>query len=210
MKIEIRSANEVRISGYVNAVERDSRVLPKAMSPHATSDFVEKVSAGAFGRAISRSPNVRMLLNHEREVGSVGSGTLKLHEDAIGLHADALITDREAVAAAREGRLMGWSFGFEKARDAWEPYREGVQRRTLLDFDLAEVSILTKTPAYIGTSVETRAAADGVSVMERRGFGDTIELRDMSAEIGSADENTSNMAAFYEKQLEILKYKGEM
>lgn len=206
MKIEIRSANEAHISGYINAVERDSRVLPKQMCPKATSDFVEKVSAGAFGRAITRNPNVRMLLDHGREVGSVGGGTLKLREDAIGLHGEAVITDPETVRAAREGRLMGWSFGFEKAHDSWEPYREGVQRRTLLDFDLAEVSILTKTPAYIGTSVETRAVADGVSVTERRGFDDTVEVRDMSV----SDDNMSNTAAFYENQLEILKYKGEM
>ncbi len=238
MKIEIRSANEAHISGYVNAVERDSRVLPKQMCPKATTDFVEKVSAGAFGRAVSRNPNVRILLNHGKEIGSVGGGTLKLCEDAIGLHAEAVITDPETVSAAREGRLLGWSFGFENARDSWEPYRDGVQRRTLLDFELPEVSILTKTPAYIGTSVETRAAEDGVSVTERRGFDDNAEvcfadgcssfpdggsgisLResgrtnaevcDMSADTISADENMSNTAAFYEKQLEILKYKGEM
>lgn len=62
MKIEIRSANEVHISGYINAVERDSRVLPKQMCPKATSDFVEKVSAGAFGRAISDI--VRIIKKH--------------------------------------------------------------------------------------------------------------------------------------------------
>lgn len=48
MQIEIRSANEVRISGYVNAVERDSRVLPAAMNPSARSNFVERVAAGAL------------------------------------------------------------------------------------------------------------------------------------------------------------------
>lgn len=72
MKVEIRGADEVRISGYVNAVERDSRVLPAAMGAGATTDFVEKVSAGAFRRAIARNPDVRMLFNHEREIGSVG------------------------------------------------------------------------------------------------------------------------------------------
>ena len=40
-EIEIRSANEAIISGYVNAVERDSKVLPKTMSPNAKTKFVE-------------------------------------------------------------------------------------------------------------------------------------------------------------------------
>ena len=53
MKIEIRS-DSVHISGYVNAVERDSRVLPPAMASEATRDFVEQVVSGAFSRAISR------------------------------------------------------------------------------------------------------------------------------------------------------------
>ncbi len=63
LKIEIRSSGEVHISGYVNAVERDSRVLPPQMAARATGSFVEKVSAGAFRRAISRNPNVRAICN---------------------------------------------------------------------------------------------------------------------------------------------------
>lgn len=45
LKIEIRSTSEIHISGYVNAVERDSRVLPAEMSRAAASPFVEKVAA---------------------------------------------------------------------------------------------------------------------------------------------------------------------
>ena len=38
-----------------------------------------------------------MLFNHEREIGSVSGGQLKLTEDNIGLHAEAVITDSEVI-----------------------------------------------------------------------------------------------------------------
>ena len=40
MKIEIRSADLMHISGYVNAVERDSKQLPASMAPGMTTPFV--------------------------------------------------------------------------------------------------------------------------------------------------------------------------
>ncbi len=205
MKIEIRSGGEVHISGYVNAVERDSRVLPAAMSSAAASDFVEKVSAGAFRRAIARNPDVRLLFNHEREIGSVSGGQLRLSEDNIGLHADAVITDSEVAAAARRGELRGWSFGFSGAKSNWELYRDGIQRRTLEDFDLAEVSVLTKTPAYIGTSVEVRGTDTQYSVVEIRSREDEAEL------ISETQKETSpDHSGYFSKQIEILKLKGEV
>lgn len=206
MKIEIRSSggsrpqDEIRISGYVNAVERDSRVLPAEMSRLAASPFVEKVAAGAFRRAIERNPNVRMLFNHEREIGSVSGGQLKLTEDNIGLHAEAVVTDSEVVAAAKRGELRGWSFGFSGAKDRWEQYREGVQRRTLEDFELAEVSILTKTPAYFGTSVELRG--EDCDVFETRSRDDAQETVNT--------EPSPEKSGYFSKQIEILKMKGEL
>ena len=49
MKIEIR-ADSVLIDGYVNAVERDSKVLHNANGP-----FVEKIKAGTFQRSLDVS-----------------------------------------------------------------------------------------------------------------------------------------------------------
>ncbi len=212
MKIEIRSAggsrpqDEIRVSGYVNAVERDSRILPAEISRAASSPFVEKVAAGAFQRAIERNPNVRMLFNHEREIGSVGGGQLKLTEDNIGLHAEAVITDSEVVAAAKRGGLRGWSFGFSGAKDRWEQYREGIQRRTLEDFTLAEVSILTKTPAYFGTSVELRG--EDCDVFETRSSDDAQET--VNTELSPDHSDTVPNQGYFSKQIEILKMKGEL
>ncbi len=56
MKVELRSNGTVHISGYVNAVERDSRVLPAKMAPSATGNFVEQIRAGTFARSLRRRP----------------------------------------------------------------------------------------------------------------------------------------------------------
>lgn len=206
MQIEFRSAKEIHISGYVNAVERDSRVLPAVMNPSAQSDFVERVAAGAFRRAIERNPNVRMLFNHERQIGSTKGGELKLTEDNIGLRAEATITDSEVVNAAKRGELRGWSFGFSGARDKWETLREGVAHRTLEDFDLSEVSILTKTPAYFGTSVELRG--EDTQIREIRAQDDTPEIT--NTEIPSDYSGTTPARGYFSKQIELLKLKGEV
>lgn len=210
MKIEIRSGAEVRVSGYVNAVERDSRVLPPEMAPGANSKFVERVSAGAFKRAIERNPNVRLYFNHEREIGSVSGGQLRLREDNIGLYAEAVITDAEVVAAAKRGELRGWSFGFSGARSSWEDIGGDLKRRTLTDFDLSEASLLTKTPAYVGTSVEMRSSEPNGApeIREVRGFSDEVQTVNNS---GENTENTPERAFFStQKQLELLKLKGEL
>ena len=208
MKIEIRNGAELHISGYVNAVERDSRVLPPEMAPDATSPFVEKVSAGAFKRAIERNPNVRLYYNHEREIGSVSGGQLRLKEDNIGLFASAVITDENVVAAAKSGGLKGWSFGFTGARSMWEPAGENLKRRKLTDFNLKEVSILTKTPAYFGTSVEMRG--DDVEVLEIRVFEDAGTLPVAENQTENRENALGNGCFFYEqKQLELLKLKGD-
>ena len=59
MKIQIR-ADSVTIEGYVNAVERASKPLFSRFG-----QFIEKICAGAFGRALERNDNVRILLNRK-------------------------------------------------------------------------------------------------------------------------------------------------
>ena len=109
MKINIR-ADSVVIEGYVNAVERASKPLLSRFG-----EFIEKICAGAFGRALERNKDVRIFLNHNpsRDLGGTGSGELELYEDNIGLHARATITDPKVIEDARRGNLVGWSFGFE-------------------------------------------------------------------------------------------------
>ena len=199
MELEIRG-NALHISGYVNAVERESRRLPARMCSKAKSDFVEKISAGAFGRAVSRAREIRLMYNHKRDIGGTADGSLKLSEDNIGLKADATITDPEAVEAGKRGEFRGWSFGFTDAKDRWEDVSEGLQRRTIDDLDLQEVSILSVTPAYMGTSVELRG--DSLAETEYRSAED-------SAKPVVIPDNNKVIAARYKAEIELLRLEGD-
>lgn len=156
----------VEIEGYVNAVERKSKTLQDRFG-----EFVERIKAGAFGRAIKKNPNIRILLNHDwdRDLGGTDSN-LKLEEDAIGLHARATIQDAEVAEDARKGNLVGWSFGFEDVKDGVEiTQEEGLPVRNVKDLELYEVSLLNRKaiPAYDGTLVTVRALDDKQTVIKR-------------------------------------------
>lgn len=196
MKVEIRN-NQVTIEGYVNAVERDSKILSKYMAPNAKSDFVERVKAKTFQRALESNDNIEVRFNHKKILGSTKEN-LMLHEDNIGLYAVATITDPEVIEKAKNNELRGWSFGFTTNKDNWEDIDENLQRRTLEDIYLSEVSILTATPAYIATSIEMRG--EGCVVKEVRGVEENIEVVDKT-EKEKPDYST------YEKEIELLKMK---
>jgi HK97 family phage prohead protease len=172
MQIEVRE-NSVVISGYVNAVERWSKPI-KANLRGKVQQFIEKIKAGAFSTALKRNNDVKVLLNHnsERELANTQNGTAKLEEDNIGLRAEVTITDAEVMEKAKNHKLVGWSFGFYANAD--DVGDDGTMAtRTVNDMDLIEVSILddTKSPAYYGTSIETRS--EGEKEVEYRAL--TIE-----------------------------------
>ena len=161
MKVEIRN-DSVVITGYVNAVERWSKPLRMNLRG-VMQRFIERIKAGTFRTALKRNDNVKVLLNHnpDRELANTKDGTAILEEDNIGLRAEVTITDPEVVEKARNHKLVGWSFGFYSNCD--EVAQEATMAtRTVTDMDLAEVSILddTKSPAYYGTSIETRNEGD--------------------------------------------------
>lgn len=159
MQIRVRE-DSVEIEGYVNAVERNSKPLWSRIG-----QFIERICAGAFKKSMERREDVHILLNHdpERDLGSVAQGNLELEEDNIGLRARATITDAEVVEEARNGDLVGWSFGFLDVPDGVdESMRDpetNLPMRVVRDLDLQEVSILDrrKTPAYNGTLIMARA-----------------------------------------------------
>lgn len=194
MQIEIRSNNEAVISGYVNAVERDSRIMPKGKGATAVRSFVERVRAGTFDKAIKRGTPIELRFNHDKIIGDT-TKNLELYEDNIGLYARAIISDTEVIEKAQRGELRGWSFGFIAEGETWDKEGE-LDRRTLEDIDLKEVSILDKTPAYFGTSVEVRGEES--NVFETRGITESIKL------IGKESPKTNSLE-IYEKELEILK-----
>ena len=164
MKIEIRNDKAV-VSGYVNAVGRDSRPITDVRGK-----FVEQIEPGAFRASLDRSENVELLLNHDksRVYASTKDGSLKLTEDSIGLRAEAVLTDAEMIRKARSGEFRGWSFGMYVGDSAMEERAEGIPRRHVKSLNMFEVSLIDKSriPCYVGTSVECRS--DGEILAELR------------------------------------------
>lgn len=154
IRIEIRN-DSVILDGYVNATGKDSKPIP---SLHGK--FIEQIKPDAFKKSLEKRDNVDLLLNHDknRKLGSISDGNLELIEDGIGLRAVCTVTDSVVIEKAKNKQLRGWSFGFYSEKDRWEDTTEGYQRRYVEELDIFEVSIIddTKSPAYIGTSIEMR------------------------------------------------------
>lgn len=190
MKVEIRSATEAIVEGYVNAVERESRLIP---SPFGS--YTEKVEAGTFQKALNSGKAVELRFNHGRVLGNTTDGTLELREDSIGLYAKATITDPEVITKAQKGELRGWSFGF---KDNKPKIQEA--KRVLSDIELREVSILDKMPAYIATSIELRGEES--DVLEERGAEDHVEVNIKGKQQAIDYKN-------YEREIEVLSLGGK-
>ena len=194
MRVEIRN-NSIIIDGYVNAVARDSRLIPDVKG-----SFREQIVPKAFQRALEKAENVDILLNHDknRKLGSTTEGNLELFEDNIGLRAIATITDAEVIEKAKRNELRGWSFGFYSVKDRWEDIEEGVQRRYVEDLELTEVSIVdnTKVPAYSATSIETRANEEVLT-----------ETRSLDSIVKTVDNTNKVDNSKYKEEIESLKRK---
>ena len=74
MEIRVKE-DRVHISGYVNAIERNSKPLMSRVG-----QFIERICKGAFKKALKRNNDVHILLNHDwnRDLGSTKQGNLKL------------------------------------------------------------------------------------------------------------------------------------
>lgn len=207
MRIEIRG-NQAILDGYVNAVGRESRVLP---SPNGR--FIEEIVPKTFEKALLKAENVDLLFNHDkdRKLGSIQERNLELYEDSIGLRAIATVYDDEVIQKAKEGKLKGWSFGFIANKDKWENGSDGIQKRFVEDLDLLEVSILDKTPAYIATSIESRG--EDSYITEQRNEEFTASIQDNSEEKQEEKQEEKREESqfdysFYKKHINYLKLKG--
>ena len=205
MNVEVRN-NKIIIDGYVNAVERESKVLYDTRG-----EFIEKIRAGVFQKALERADNVRVLLDHEqdRELADTKSGKAKLYEDNIGLRAIVEIDDSEVIEKAKNNKLRGWSFGFLCNKEDRKTNEDGIEERVVRDLDLLEVSIIDdrKYPAYIGTSIEMRE--DKVRIAEYRNaeFSE-IEIRE-EPEQQPTEEVEKIDYSDYEERLKKVKERIE-
>jgi HK97 family phage prohead protease len=216
MEIRIKE-DSVEIEGYVNAVERNSKPLMSRLGK-----FLERICAGAFKSALTRNEDVHVLLNHdwEKDLGSTKQGNLKLTEDNIGLHARAVITDKDVVEEAKQGKLVGWSFGFTD-RDVEQSVEQGLPLRMVRDLDLYEVSILdnSKTPAYDGTLITVREDSkemqfrsepfmDDVSTIDETEKPEETEERSEPEQSNDSEANKTEID-YSEYENMISEMKGE-
>ena len=109
MNIEIR-ADGAHISGYVNMTEKKSRPV---ITPHGK--VIEKIEPRAFQGAIDRAGNITVSVDRASThlYASTEDKMLTLYEDDIDLHADMLITDKDTIELAKNGKIRGWSFGMQ-------------------------------------------------------------------------------------------------
>jgi uncharacterized protein len=126
--------------------------------------WTEICSPGMFSRTLKQSPDVLMLRDHlsSQLLGRTTAGTLTLNQDDKGLAFSVTLPNTaiadDTVENIRLGNLDACSFGFNvpEGGDKWTSTSDGAVVRTLLDVNLAEVSI-TSFAAYPETSVSLRS-----------------------------------------------------
>ncbi len=193
MRMEIR-ADGLHINGYVNVTGKLSRPV---ITPRGK--VLETIEERAFDEAIKKNGNITVQLDHDagHAYASTSGGTLVLKEDAIGLHADVLITDETVIEMARKGKLRGWSFGMYNVQDEMESRGEDeLPIRHVKHLDLDHISLIKdKVPCYAATSVEVRAEGD--VYVEQRAICTEPELV-----IGNKPDLSE-----YENRLKMLEYE---
>lgn len=160
------NSEDLEVAGYVNEVGS----LSQPMKGRYKKVFREKIEKGAFTRAIERAKvngkPIKLLFAHEQRnlLASTKNGSLELEEDDIGLKFRANLIDtslgKDVHKFVKSGLISNMSFGFSNAKDTWS-VENGVQIRTLKDFDISEISILDN-PAYLASSVSAR----GIDLIE--------------------------------------------
>jgi len=155
-RLEVRSEGdgERKIIGYAAVFNSWSEDL---------GGFIEQVVPGAFLKTLNTA-DIRATFNHNPDyvLGRTNAGTLRLHEDDVGLVMEITPPDtqwaRDLMKSIERGDVDQSSFMFHVIRDAWEEPASAADlaRRTLLEVDLRDVSVVTY-PAYPATQVQLRS-----------------------------------------------------
>lgn len=144
-----------QVSGYAIVFNSPSQDL---------GGFVEICSPGMLTRTLRDNPQVLLLRDHKQELllGNTTAGTLELRVDNIGCAFTVTLPSTaigdDTYENVKLQNLQGCSFGFNTIEDSWAVDSDGNVVRTLLDIDLAEISICS-FPAYTSTSVSARSRA---------------------------------------------------
>lgn len=136
--------------------------------------FRELLAPGAFRAALRKTPDVRLLMNHDPNyvMGRTASGTLELREDTTGLHVFARV-DRniswveDLRTSMQRGDIdqMSFAFTISEGGDEWAATDDGQVIRTILPDgvdSIFDVSVVTY-PAYEASSVNMRGQLEQAS-----------------------------------------------
>jgi len=155
--VELRASGR-RLEGYAAVFGSEAKI----------GRVRETIAPGAFAESLAG--DVLALMDHDpgKVLGRTRSQSLRLAEDAKGLHFELDLPDTQAgadvLALATRGDLGGMSFGFHvpAGGEQWQG-----ERRTLKRVQLREISVISAWPAYPDTTVALRAMA-GLVQRERR------------------------------------------
>jgi HK97 family phage prohead protease len=155
---ELRTGSKDRtIVGYAAVFGELSEIL--------RAGYREIIKPGAFAKTIT-TDDIRALRDHDPRalLARNKSGTLKLREDAHGLHTEISVPRTqlgdEVYESVRRGDLSQMSFGMHAIDRTWIT-RNGEHVQELREAQLFDVSLVTY-PAYVGTSAEARSRPIGL------------------------------------------------
>lgn len=147
--IEVRELHENKLVCLVNNYD-----WSKLLTDKHGKKFKERISKEVWQKAISKNP-IKIFLNHSDYVEIGSDIQIEATENGVLLSLTLSEKEQGIYFAAKENRLTGCSFGFkcidEKITECGDFYE-----REILNFELYEISILDKIPAYNNTSVEAR------------------------------------------------------
>jgi uncharacterized protein len=173
---ELRKASGSKLEGYAAIFNTSSADL---------GGFTEVIRPGAFRRTLLENKDILSLFDHDTRavLGRTTAGTLRLNEDAKGLHFEIdmppTTLGRDLLVSVERGDIRGASFLFKSREDRWTAGNDGMMLRELLDVDLFEITV-TAVPAYPDTEVARRTLARGPSTPWRadlaRRYIDLLEV----------------------------------
>ena len=172
--LEVRETSDsVTLAGYASTFDQ----------PYDMGWYTETVDPGAFKRTLSRTPDVRLLINHTGlPLARTTSGTLTLDTDSRGLMVSAELDPSDPDVASlipkmRRGDLNQMSFAFRASEDEWS---KDMSQRTLMENDLndGDVSVVTY-PANHTAMAALRS--DGPAVDAMSSALRTLETRGATA-----------------------------
>ncbi len=122
--------------------------------------FRERILPGAFTKTLKDGSTKKAYWNHnsDKVLGSTKAGTLRLLEEADGLHfeIDAPEWAGEHVETIKRGDVDQMSFGFRTMKDRWHKDEDNKVIRELVEVQLFEVSPVAM-PAYPQTDAAVRS-----------------------------------------------------